>query len=425
MLTIMCARKTSLAVLVALVVGLQCCRAVEKPDKWAPLRTLLKGWEFTQQYAISVGDATGQKFLYESGKFTMKTPVPTGSTSKWPSAIMFAGLVNDGTISGLDEPVNKYISWWTKDPADMRSEVTLRMLLSFTSGFGDGHPGQEGNTRIAREWRDSHNVTKQASLTETLASIGGPSAADPCNSTTGDTVDCARSIYTHVKLEGKPGTVYSYNSNHLNLAAAVAVKATGLHVKDVVKKYLLEPYNMTDSFYYGNCPDFAADLITTGDDYEKFLHGVLSYNPLNKEIVDASEEDNTPFMSSSYSLYGDYGFGHFLMCYDSTAGFTKKCAEARCHMDPGAFGFMPIIDRKNGYYMQLVAAEIAPTGSYALSGIPEYLAVAIKPHIDAIMSSHPPNAESHLHYTPKFMSLGVADVNYCLQCKLHPKTCLD
>lgn len=92
-------------------------------------------------------------------------------------------------------------------------------------------------------------------------------------------------------------------------------------------------------------------------------------------------------------------------------------------MDPGAFGFIPIIDRKRGYYMQVVAAEIPPTGSYPLSGIPEYLAVAIKPHVDAILSPVPPAAEEHLHYTPAFMSLGVADVNYALNCKLHPKQC--
>ena len=39
-----------------------------------------------------------------------------------------------------------------------------------------------------------------------------------------------------------------------------------------------------------------------------------------------------------YTLYGDYAFGHFLMCFDSVKGFTKECQEAQCHMDPGAYG---------------------------------------------------------------------------------------
>lgn len=181
---------------------------------------------------------------------------------------------------------------------------------------------------------------------------------------------------------------------------------------------------MNNSFYYGDqCPDFAVDLITTGADYANFMHGVLTYKPLSKAIVDASEADSTPFMKDYYSLYGDYGFGHFLLCFDSVEGFTDKCKAARCHMDPGAFGFIPTLDRKNEYYVEVVAAEVAPTGSYPLSGIPEYLAVAIKPHVDAIMSTKPPPAEEHLHYSPAFMSLGVADVNYCLNCKLNPKQC--
>ena len=121
------------------------------PD-FRPLRRLLESWEFTTEYAISVGTADGgQLFEYESGNFTMHTSIPTGSTSKWPSAMMFAGLVNDGTIASLDSKASDYLDWWTKDPSDPRSQVTLRMLLSFTSGFGSGHtgaaPGPTGRVR--------------------------------------------------------------------------------------------------------------------------------------------------------------------------------------------------------------------------------------------------------------------------------------
>merc|ERR1719382_427590 len=103
-------------------------------------------------------------------------------------------------------------------------------------------------------------------------------------------------------------------------------------------------------------------MITTGEDYRRFLNALLSYKVLSHSIINASEQDYTPFMSSFYTLYGDYGFGHFLMCFDSYAGFTDECKQAKCHMDPGAFGFIPIIDRKYSYYMEVVSAEIAPTG---------------------------------------------------------------
>jgi hypothetical protein len=93
-------------------------------------------------------------------------------------------------------------------------------------------------------------------------------------------------------------------------------------------------------------------------------------------------------------------------------------------MDPGAFGWIPIIDRKHGFYLQVVAAEISPTGSYPLSGIPEYLAVAIKTHVEAILGPNPPSTAAHESHDPALLSLSVADVNYCLGCKLHPLTCL-
>merc|ERR1712166_1573573 len=174
-------RSRSKMKIILLLLAAVVAAAESKPHaKWKVLRELLQGWEFTTEYAVSVGDASGELFRYEGGNFTMRTLVPTGSTSKWPSAMMVTGLVNDGTV-GLDDPVNQHLTWWTKDPSDDRSQVTLRMLLSFTSGFGDGHPGQEFNTRAARSWRAANNATRAPSLSASLTAIGGPSAADPCD----------------------------------------------------------------------------------------------------------------------------------------------------------------------------------------------------------------------------------------------------
>jgi len=386
---------------------------------WEPLKEILQQWEFTTNYAVVVGNAKhGRLFTYEGGNFTLKTKIPTGSTSKWPSAMMFAGLVEDGTIKSLDDPVYKYLPWWTKDAKDPRSTVTFRMLLSFTSGFGDGHPGEEANTRAARLWR----ANQKSSDPEVVPSRR--LAAKQCDSVSGDILSCAKWIYENVKLIGTPGKVYSYNSNHLQLAAAVAVTVTKSNIQQVIQKYLVEAFDMQDSSYPGNCPDFGAGLYTTGIDYEKFMAGLLAYKTLSKELIQQSEVDATPFMKDYYTLYGDYGFGHFLMCFDSVKGFTKECEEAQCHMDPGAFGFIPLYDRKNNYYMQVVAAEIPPTGFYPLSGIPEYLAVGIKPHIDAIITGKvTSNPMEQMSHNPQLLSLSLSDVNYCLDCKLHPKNC--
>ncbi|CAJ1406965.1 unnamed protein product [Effrenium voratum] len=392
--------------------------AAPNASAWEPLRQILQQWEFTTEYAVVVGDAThGRLFTYEGGNFTLKTKIPTGSTSKWPSAMMFAGLVEDGSVKSLDDPISKYLPWWTQDPKDLRSTVTYRMLLSFTSGFGDGHPGEEANTRAARNWRANQAADQVPITSRRLAS-------QPCNRTTGDLEGCAKWIYENVKLIGTPGQVYSYNSNHLQLAGAVAMAASGLNIKQIIQKYLVEAYDMTDSSYPVPNPDFGVDLVTTGADYEKFMAALLGHKVLSKPLIDASEVDSTPFMKDMYTLYGDYGFGHFLGCFDSIKGFTKECEEAKVHMDPGAFGFIPLYDRRYNYYMAVVAAEIPPTGFYPLSGIPEYLAVAIKPHIDAIITGNvSSNPMEQLSHNPQFLSLSLSDVNYCLNCKLNPKQC--
>ena len=133
-------------------------------------------------------------------------------------------------------------------------------------------------------------------------------------------------------------------------------------------------------------PDIAVCLNTTGRDYGAFLGGVLSYSSLPRAIIDESERDYTPgdmAQFDNYTLYGHYGFGHFLECFDSYEGYSSACRAARVHADPGAFGFYPWIDRRYGYWAQIVAFEHG--ASYPRSGIPEYLRVLIKPYVDVIV----------------------------------------
>ena len=107
-------------------------------DRWAPLREGLEAWtalSFDAKFALNVGDESGALFTWESPGFSMNgTRMEGASLSKWPAATMITGLVNDGTLS-FDDKANKHIKWWTKDPLDKRSRVTLRHLLSHTAGF--------------------------------------------------------------------------------------------------------------------------------------------------------------------------------------------------------------------------------------------------------------------------------------------------
>lgn len=391
------------AVLCCVVSAVAAVNPLPDPAAWAPLKALLDGWLFTDDFAISIGVSRNgvnqELFAYEHGNLTLDSYVETLSTSKWPSAMAMAGAVNDGTISSLDDRVNKYVPWWTKNVSDRRSNVTLRHLLSFTSGFGTDEEGQETAAKV-----------------KCLNNASYP-----------DFDGCARIVYEEIggpggrNMTGDPGTVFGYNSYQLQLAGAMVTHASGLTIQQVIHKYLFTPYNMTNTFCSGSNPQVAVCYVTTGRDYANFLAGVLGYKALSKAITDESEIDATPFIAHDYTLYGDYGFGHYLGCFDSVAGFTQECKDAKVHTSPGGFGFFPLIDRKYDYYMELVAFEHTDI-TYPRSGIPEYLMQAAKPVVDAIMRGEDVSATS-AHATPEFQGLTLADVNYCALCYMKPVYC--
>eukprot|EP00967_Tisochrysis_lutea_P123636 scaffold206023_cov36-Tisochrysis_lutea.AAC.3 len=122
------------------------------------------------------------------------------------------------------------------------------------------------------------------------------------------------------------------------------------------------------------------------------------------------------------SRQGNYGFGHFLECFDSVSGFTDVCRNASIHADPGAFGFYPLIDRKRNYYLQIVAFEKGRI-DYPRSGIPEYLRFLVKPLADAILAGEGGISAGASHHSPELNSVSLADVNYMVNCYVHPEQC--
>eukprot|EP00756_Hemistasia_phaeocysticola_P036567 Hpha_TRINITY_DN16648_c3_g5::TRINITY_DN16648_c3_g5_i1::g.183416::m.183416 len=395
-------------------------------SKWAPLDALIKGWAFTDDFVVTIGvmqkdGSVKREYVHQHGKMTLDTQIGTGSTSKWPMAMMVTGAVADGSIGSLNDPVNKYLDYWTKDPADNRSYVELKHLLSFTSGFGGGHPGDEVQATRA--------MARQALRRE---DVRGDFPADPVpcmDKSDADFEECARSIYEIIggpggrNMSGRPGTVYAYNSYHLQLAAAVVCAATNLTIQQVFHKYLFTPYGMKSSYCNGTNPVLAGCMVTTPGDYDRFLAATLGRTVLPKSLVDASEQDYTPFLTPYPTLYGNYAFGHFLSCFDNPHGFTQACKEAHVHADPGAFGFYPTMDRKYKYYMQVAAFE-AGNITYGRSGIPEYLAQLIKPISDSIVAGDKMVPLESQHSTPAYRALAFIDVNYIAQCYLQPLSCI-
>ena len=105
---------------------------------WSSLKDGLDAWaalDLECPFGVSAGDASGTLFRWESRNFSLDaTRMAGASLSKWPAAVMVSGLVANGTLS-FDDLASKHLPFWTRDQADTRSRVTLRHLLTFTSGY--------------------------------------------------------------------------------------------------------------------------------------------------------------------------------------------------------------------------------------------------------------------------------------------------
>merc|ERR1719210_3198700 len=65
---------------------------------------------------------------------TTRTTFPAASSGKWPGTVAIAGAVHTGHLS-WDTRAAEVFEWWTSDPEDPKSRVSLRNLLQFSSGF--------------------------------------------------------------------------------------------------------------------------------------------------------------------------------------------------------------------------------------------------------------------------------------------------
>ena len=326
---------------------------------WTPLHEGLGGWHrqgFSKKFAFNVGNASGTQFTASHGDFfNMRTKVEGASLSKWPAASMISGLVADGTLS-FDDLASKYLSWWSTESSDPRSRITLRHLLTFQSGYQED---------------------KEVSC-----------AKNP----SGNFLDCAHDLYNALPVGTEPGTNFTYISAHLQFAGAIAAQASGMDMDALFDKYLYKPAGMVDTTWgespYKN-PQVATGIKTTGSDFEGFLKGLLTYSLLPKNVCDEMEKDASapPVTPSGDGWFGHYGMGHWFECigygtpHGASTPVSQKCTEEAIQAGPGLYGYYPLIDRKRGYYMQVVLQE-----SMEKSGIPEYLRIITKPVVDAIMS---------------------------------------
>lgn len=168
----------------------------------------------------SLGVVAGDKILYLKGfgkadssgrPVTPQTPFILGSISKTFTAMAVMQLVETGKIE-LDAPVQRYIPWFRLADADASAKITIRNLLSHTSGI----PMYGGKDVYAGPGKDSIEqlVRKQKDL----------------------------------KLTKPVGAEYQYSNVNFILLGAIIEAVSGISYEEYIRQHIFEPLEMKHSY---------------------------------------------------------------------------------------------------------------------------------------------------------------------------------
>ncbi|WP_233601936.1 serine hydrolase [Corallococcus sp. CA047B] len=307
---------------------------------------------------LAVYDAQDRRVFVKSyGDFAPDRRVAIASASKMASGLALFRLVDAGVLS-LDSTTGEVLGW-----TGPQAGITLRHLLSFTSGLEPNHPC---------------TVQMGGTLAQCVEAIAAGTPVAP------------------------PGTRFDYGSAHLHVAARMAEVRTGKPWQDIFDEQVKTPLGLTSAelAYYTfprntlgtSNPLIAGGLRSTMDEYAKLLgvvyhRGTVGGVPFaSASLFDAqSREPYDVVIGSSPMVDGGltyhYGLTAWLECDTPSTG----CAVVS---SPGAFGFTPWVDRDSGYYailgMQLEATNEERVGAFSVG-----LEQRLRPEIRAAVAATP------------------------------------
>lgn len=287
--------------------------AAATAEEWQPLRDAIDVFADVPDTYVQLGDASGPRFAYQKGSTGPGTSMPVASATKWLGNVALFVLVEEGSLS-LDDRVHQHVGWWTSDPNDPRSRITLRHCMAFTTGY-----------------------------------VGQVSCAGLSS-----TEECARRVYedgTHVHA---PGTFFDYNSDHSRIAAAMAVGATAEPMMALIERTVFERTAppMTETFFADPAaPDLASTMTTTPRDYEAFLSSYWRGELVTPQGRRVMESDQCPACEACEfcQTRGHYALGNWAGClgWGAEGGegreghWPSRCAVAEEWWSSGAFGYWP------------------------------------------------------------------------------------
>lgn len=319
-------RSRPLLVVVLALLGLQCSQSPE-PDTGSvcladrielesALRDDLDSWDRDTDFTLMMQESGGRSFTHSTGTSSPTTSYRSASTSKWVTAIVVLDLVDQGVLDLDDRPQDFIPSWPTSGSL---SQITLRHLLSFTSGL----------------------------VTEPIC-IHLPTA---------DFESCVMTIADRNASASAPGQSFHYGSAHMQVAGLMAVKASSAaDWRSVFSAFKartgLFPTSEFDLPSASN-PRLAGGMHWTGSEYLAFIRSLASGSLLTQPLREAMgvNQVGSAVIADSPALDGigedwRYGLGVWLECHSA----TFNCSSTPTVSSAGAYGAYPFWDRDDGYY---------------------------------------------------------------------------
>ena len=157
---------------------------------------------------IAYLQAYGQARLSPAMEATPPMQYPVGSISKQFTAAAVLFLAQEHKLS-LDDPVSKYLPGLTR-----AGDVTLRMLLSHTSGYQD-------------YWPEDYVMTSMMAPT---------------------TAQHIMDVWAKRPLDFDPGTQWQYSNTNYVIAGSIVEQVSGMALIDLLEKRIFLPLGM-DNVY--------------------------------------------------------------------------------------------------------------------------------------------------------------------------------
>ena len=210
-------------------------------------------------------------------------PMMATSSTKSITGILVGMLMNDGKIKSLDEPVCTYISEWCKDE---KGKVTLRHLLTMTSGLPRIYEGGVGSAKSAGD--KNSFVIKQS-------------------------------------LAAAPGTTWAYSNDGVPLLSPILDKAAGEPIQDYARISPFELLGMKETRLKPDAQKHAcayADMETSVRDFARI--GLVMLNNgawRNQRIISNDWVEQSARKSQKFENYGLLWW-----LYDTPEGYAAQRA---------------------------------------------------------------------------------------------------